>query len=380
MTKPKLLIAADTYFPKKDGVVRFLKEVVPRLAKDFQLTLIVPNFEHKKIEIQKNKTTAIKLPTSKVIGIAGYRGVKYNLKNKKTIKHYVRESDFVFIQDLALVGQLSLKYARKFHKPVLAYIHQINWEQLPPLLPGFIQSPTQKIVKRFSIKKYNQCDLILVPYKTLGKELEKAGIRVPKKVVRLGINNKTFKPPEKKEKSKKKVDISPELTVIGYVGRISDEKNLDVLIETFQKLREKFKNIFLLIVGGGSENKIKKIQSIRNTKITGFVSNVVPYLQAMDIFVMPSLTETTSLATLEAMACGVPVITTKVGFLKEYVIKNYNGLLFPKGNPYNLSLQLKKLLNNPNLRKTMGKNARAIANSFSWDNTTLRIRESLKKI
>ena len=51
--KPKLLIAADTYIPKKDGVVRFLKETVTRLSHDFNITLIVPNFEKRKIEIKE---------------------------------------------------------------------------------------------------------------------------------------------------------------------------------------------------------------------------------------------------------------------------------------------------------------------------------------
>jgi len=106
----------------------------------------------------------------------------------------------------------------------------------------------------------------------------------------------------------------------------------------------------------------------------------VPYLQAMDIFVMPSLTETTSLATLEALACGIPVITTKVGFLPEYVIKNYNGLYFPRGNAFNLKIQLKKMIHRSNLRKTMGQNARKIIEEFSWDKTAEKIKKIIEKI
>ena len=80
------------------------------------------------------------------------------------------------------------------------------------------------------------------------------------------------------------------------------------------------------MVGDGTKKQVKEFKKIKNCKVTGFVPDVHEYLKAMDIFVMPSLTETTSLATLEAMACGLPVIATKVGYIKNYLVRNHNGL------------------------------------------------------
>lgn len=379
MTKPKLLIAADTYHPKKDGVVRFLKEILPRLSKHFHLTLIVPNFEHKKIETKKGLITTIKLPVSKIIKITGYQAVKYTFKNKQAIRKQVQEADYVFVQDLGPIGSWAIKYAQKLKKPTLTYIHQINWEQLPQLLPKPIRFFSKIIIKKFSLKKYNQCNSILIPYTGLGSELETSGLKNRIEVVHLGVDSDFFEPSQNKNKNKSKIKIDPNRTVISYVGRISDEKNLEVLLETFKIIQDQHQ-IYLLIVGGGDQKDIKKFEEVKNVRVTGFISDVVPYLQATDIFVMPSLTETTSLATLEAMACGLPVITTKVGFLQEYIIKNENGLLFPKGNVPNLKLQLKKLLDRPQLRKTLGKNARITAQSFSWDKTAEKIIEKIEKI
>ncbi|MFC1801699.1 glycosyltransferase [Nanoarchaeota archaeon] len=377
--KKKLLIAADTYFPKKDGVVRFLKEVVPRLQKQFKVTLIVPNFEGKKIEVKGTNVKIIKLPVSKYFSLSGYPSIKVSRKNKKTIKDEVKEADVVFAQDLAMIGYFSIKYAKKYKKSIFAFIHQINWEQLPQVLPKSIRNLARNFIKKFSAKIYNKCNLLAIPYKELGEELKKQGIKAKMEVVRLGIDSDFFSPTQDKVTSKNKVHIDPKFMVIGYVGRISKEKNLEVLAETFQKLQPHHK-IFLLIVGGGSEMEMKKLEAVKNAKVTGFVSNVVPYLQAMDIFVMPSLTETTSLATLEAMSCGIPVITTKVGFLKEYVIKDHNGLLFPKGNAYTLGIQLKKMLENPELRKRLGHNGRNVAKSFSWDNSAERFKEIIEEL
>jgi len=90
---------------------------------------------------------------------------------------------------------------------------------------------------------------------------------------------------------------------------------------------------------------------------------------------LPSLTETTSLSTLEAMACGLPVIVSNVGCLREYIKEKYNGLLFPKNNSYVLYEKLKFLIENPSLREEIGKNARKTTENFSWEKTILRIKK-----
>ncbi|MBU1111248.1 MAG: glycosyltransferase family 4 protein, partial [Nanoarchaeota archaeon] len=102
------------------------------------------------------------------------------------------------------------------------------------------------------------------------------------------------------------------------------------------------------------------------------------YLQAMDIFVMPSLTETTSLATLEAMSSGLPVVATKVGFIKNYLVKDHNGEFFARRNSGMLSLKLERLLNDDELRKKLGANARkTVAYSLSWERSINKITKIL---
>ena len=134
----------------------------------------------------------------------------------------------------------------------------------------------------------------------------------------------------------------------------------------------------MLLVGSGPEKKLQNIKERNDVKITGFVSNVVPYLQAMDIFVLPSSTETTSLATVEAMSCSLPVIVTKVGYLKEYVIDRKNGVFFPVHNDYVLRRKLEKLISNEPGRKMLGENARkTVIERFSWDKTVEQIKKAL---
>ena len=114
--------------------------------------------------------------------------------------------------------------------------------------------------------------------------------------------------------------------------------------------------------------------------MTGQKDNVIPYLQAMDMFVMPSLTETSSLATMEAMSCGIPPITTPVGYVKEYVIDRENGMIFPFKNSLVLSMKIEILLKDEEYRLYLGRKAReTIEKQFNWDKTVEGIKKVLEK-
>lgn len=250
-----------------------------------------------------------------------------------------------------------------------------SWELFEKNAPLILSKLFSKIIKNISVKLINKCSLLLLPYYELKKELRKAGIKTSMQVAKLGIDINRFFPSKDKQASKKKLKL-PNKIIIGYVGRISKEKNTLVLLEAFKKLDPR--KFFLLIVGDGQPEIVKKFGQNRNCKVTGFIDNVEDYLQAMDIFVMPSLVETTSLATLEAMSCGLPVIVTKVGFMKEYVIKDYNGLFFPRANPAILALKIEKLLENPEFKEKLSHYARkTVAYSFSWERSINKIKRIL---
>ncbi len=138
--------------------------------------------------------------------------------------------------------------------------------------------------------------------------------------------------------------------------------------------------MFLLIVGDGPVIQVQEFKKTKNCTVTGFVPNVQDYLKAMDIFVMPSLTETTSLATLEAMSTGLPVIATKVGFMQRYIIRKYNGMFFPRNSPGILAAKIDQLLQEKELRRHLGQNARkTIMYSFSWERSISKITRMLKE-
>ena len=134
----------------------------------------------------------------------------------------------------------------------------------------------------------------------------------------------------------------------------------------------------MLVVGDGLKEIKRQLAKRKGVLLAGRRDDVHNYLQAMDIYVMPSLSETTCLSLLEAMSCELPCITTKVGFIKEYVKDRKNGIFFEKQNSYALYKDIKMLLDD---KKMSGKLARAarktVVKEFDWDKTAEGIEKVL---
>jgi glycosyltransferase involved in cell wall biosynthesis len=150
--------------------------------------------------------------------------------------------------------------------------------------------------------------------------------------------------------------------VAGYAGRLSVEKGLVYLIEAVGILKGRGERFRLLIVGDGPERgsleEMTRAKGVADmVTFAGFQADVEEWLGSMDIFVLPSLTEGTPMALLEAMSAGLPVLATAVGGVPLVVEDGVNGLLAAPGDPQKLSEGLSLLLHDPSLRKKLGRAA-----------------------
>lgn len=368
----KLLIATDCFLPRWDGIARFLSEIIPRIKDDYEITVIAPDFKgHYE---NKDNIKIIRIPLFN-FEWGDFQPAKFN---HKTIRKEVKNADFVWTQTIGPIGYLAIKYGKKFKKPIIAFIHSIEWELVSSSLTTakIIKTLISFLIKKIALRTYNKCSLLIIPSKETAKSFKKIG--APKTIIYMGVDSNKFKPAENKEEAKKKIKIEPEKKVVGFCGRIGREKDLKTLYRAFLKLEKKHPEITLLIVGKGLKQQEEFFKKRKNIILTGSVNNVVPYLQAMDIYVLPSLTETSSLSTIEAMSCGIPVISTKVGYVKKYIKEKVNGLFFPMQNYFVLSLKLESLLENQDMRTLLGSNARkTVLKMFSWEKTVAKIKKAL---
>ena len=135
-------------------------------------------------------------------------------------------------------------------------------------------------------------------------------------------------------------------------------KGYQYLIESAREVVKKVENVMFILVGDGNYRKeLEKMVEDKGLNryfhFTGKVSHVTDYLQIMDIFVHPSLSEGLPRAVMEAMGMGIPVVATKVGGIPE-VVEDVTGILVPPASPEGLTKAILELLSSAEKRKRMG--------------------------
>lgn len=370
----KLLIASDCGLPRWDGVARFLYEVVPRIRYNFETIVIVPNFEGKEYSFKDAVT--IKVPTFK-FSIADYNPAKPPFKALGSI---IQGDIIIFTQTVGPIGALSIIKGKKLGKKVAAYVHSLEWELVTKgvKLPKKITPKIYKQLKKFVYKMYSKCDLLIVPTEEVMQKLKKEKIKTRKVLIPVGVDTQKFKPPKNKARAKKYLNLDDSF-IIGYLGRIAREKDIPTLLKAFEIVKKEIP-CKLLIVGAGVKDYNKDFKADKDIIVTGSVDNAEDYLRAMDVFVLPSLTETSSLSTMEAMATGLPCITTPVGIMKKKIVNWKNGVKFAKQNYKSLAKKIIRLYKNKKLRLKIGRNARRLMKKYSWEITARRIIEELDKL
>lgn len=188
------------------------------------------------------------------------------------------------------------------------------------------------------------------------------------KVIYNGIDleNFPFRKLEARTKIRKELNIEENKKILISVGRLHEAKGCPYLIKAMKILKEKYPHILLIVLGEGPEGKkieeqIKELKLEKNILLLGQKENISEYLNASDVFVMPSLWEGLPIALLEAMACGLPVVATRVGGVPEVVEDGKSGFLVELKNPRGLAEKIIKTLEmSEEERKKMGERGRKI--------------------
>ena len=193
-------------------------------------------------------------------------------------------------------------------------------------------------------------------------------------VVPAGVDPHLFRPLSQAE-ARRTLGLK-EKKVILYVGRIEPLKGLDILLRAVALLEDRADTRLLIV--GGEVNHDKELRRLRSqatelgighrVTFTGSVDQgeLPQYYSAADVFVLPSYYESFGLAALEAMACGTPVIVSRVGGLKTFINNGETGYLIPWQCPEPFAQRIDMLLENPSLRATMSRAARMKAQQMSW--------------
>jgi len=180
------------------------------------------------------------------------------------------------------------------------------------------------------------------------------------RIIPSGIDTDAFYRTSRPEELWKEMpEKSRNCVIFGCVARLSPEKAHKDLIMAFRTIHVRYPATRLLLVGDGPlrqelEAQVKALGLSGAVVFSGQRSNVRDYLNMFDVFVLASTRESLPRAAREAMACGRPVIATRVGASREVVHHGKTGLLVPPGRPGALARAMEEMILSPRRRKEMG--------------------------
>lgn len=185
-------------------------------------------------------------------------------------------------------------------------------------------------------------------------------------VIRNGVDAELFRPPPERDVLRRRLGFAADDLLVGTTGRLEEVKNQQLLIEAAARLVPKHPRLRVVLVGdGGRRAALEELRDRlgleRRVVFAGARDDVPAWLGVLDVFALPSHAEGTSVALLEAMAVGLPVVATRVGGSPDLVEDGACGRLTPPGDVDALAQALDGLLASPELRREYGTAARARA-------------------
>lgn len=190
-------------------------------------------------------------------------------------------------------------------------------------------------------------------------------------LIRSGIEMERFGHPQiSRDEMRRQLGIPPDALVVGSVTRLSAQKAPLDLVATFAEIHKVRPDVYFVVVGDGSlraevETALRENGIFDRTILTGLRRDVPELLNTFDVFVLTSLWEGLPRVLPQAMATGLPIVCTQADGSAEAVAEGQNGYLVARGDTAGMSERVLRLLNDRNLRGTMGAEGRRRAPEFS---------------
>ncbi len=363
----RVAIITENFLPKLDGVTRTLAHLLEHLqAKGHQALLLGP-------ECGMDEYAG-----AEVVGTAGlplpfYPELKFNFFRPLFLRRLNEfQPDIVHIVDPVVLGATGLAIARLLNKPLVSSYHTNLATYCGHLGLSFLVKPTWSYTRFL----HNQCALTFCPSPSTAAILRARGFE-RLRIWPRGIDTTLFRPTNRSSELRAswlEDRANPEQkTILLYVGRVSWEKNLRLLINAYRTMDHE--RCHLVMVGDGPAlPEIQQELIDVPVTFTGYLSGqelAVAYASA-DLFAFPSYTETFGQVVLEAMASALPVVGLLAEGVCDLVVNEHTGLLLDTRtlNEEQQTIayrdQLTRLIQDEQTRKRMGQAALAKAGEWSW--------------
>lgn len=363
-------------FNKHGGISRYVVELAERFVNIHETHLLTTKYDYKVSDLIVHKKPMIEKPFWLQILSNAYYNTKYAKKLKEKFKIDIihsQGSEALFCDVLTM---------HSCHRAWVDYYK--SWSFSKNIRA--ILNPTNRVVLHLEKKIVESGSKIIIAVSEGVKCEILKYYNVPEEkvvVIPNGVDLEEFKPDKKKRKKIREMyGIEDNEVVLMFSSHEFERKGLEYLIKALSMIKNCVK---LLVVGKDCPKpyiKLAQRLGVANKIIfAGFVPDISEFYAASDIFVFPTAYEAFSLATLEAVASGLPILSTRVNGTEELITEGYNGF-FIKRDPKDIAEKINILISDENLRKQMARNARKTAENYSWDivaKKTLKVFEEVSR-
>lgn len=353
----RVAIFTETFLPKIDGIVTVVCLLLDHLHKrGIETTIVAP-----KMGIERyNETPIIGVPGMKLPLYPELRVGPPTLSTYNELKAF--QPDIAHFIHPVLIGVPGMIMAKHLGIPTLASFHLDLARLVHHFNLGFMEPVTDLLTKLV----FNAADYSLAPSRLIQQDMLDIGVKNVG-LWKRGVDAERFNPRYRTREMRERLSGgNPDDVILLYVGRLSSEKRID----TIKPVLEQVPGTRLAIVGDGpARAELQAHFAGTNTTFMGYMKgeDLSSAYASGDVFVFPSALETFGLVVVEAMAAGLPVVASRVGGVRDVVDEGRTGYTFDVGDTRAMIEGVRRIAVSRAHITQMGIDARAFAETQSWD-------------
>jgi len=306
------------------------------------------------------------------------RGTLGLFATEKIIRKEKIDFDLIHAHFIYPSGYIGVKLKEKYHKPLIITAHGGDVYYQP-----FKNSEWLRMTK-YILKQSDK----ITTTSTRNYEIITKQLGIPKEkveIIRNVVNKKLFFPTEKRV-VRDRLSLSKNVKIILSIGNLLEIKGHNYLIEAMQNLAPIYNNLLCIIVGKGDKSKLQaQIERLGLTKFVKIVGGIpheeIPlWMNACDLFVLPSLDEGFPTVIAEAMACGIPVLTTPVGGIPDIIEDGITGFIMENNSPECIAKNIVRALTHPDLERIAKNERELVEKEFTFEKICRKIQKILEDI
>jgi len=331
----RILMISDVYFPRVNGVSTSIQTFRRELrALGHAVTLVVPDYG---VAHDGDDDDVIRIPSRQVLFDPEDRMMRRGAILELLPRLRSAGYDLVHIQTPFVAHYLGLRLAQELDLPVVESYHTFFEEYLFHYIPFLPRAWLRAAARRFSRAQCNSVDAVVVPSSAMLEVLRAYGVRSEAAIIPTGIELDEFRHGDGAA-FRHRHGIPAERPLLTFVGRVAFEKNIDFLLRMLVRVRQDIPDVLLVIAGHGPaaghlRTLAERLALQDNVLFIGYLSRrgeLQDCYAAGDSFVFASRTETQGLVLLEAMALGVPVVSTAVMGTRDVLHAGEGAVIAPE--------------------------------------------------